>query len=118
MRAVAREQIQANQHLRPKPLLPARARGHKTRLQERFGPKMLVSLYLLARNGSHGFAFVDQQPSQPGGVFLLQDHREDRYRSATASFHQVFSESTEIYGPYTRSRAHSNEVLSPSPVSM
>src|SRR5437016_2824956 len=34
MRAVAREQIQANQHLRPKPLLPARARGHKTRLLE------------------------------------------------------------------------------------
>src|SRR6266699_2079116 len=82
--------------------------------QERFGPKMLVSLYLLARNGSHGFAFVDQQPSQPGGVFLLQDHREDRYRSATVSLHQVFSESTEIYGAYTRSRAHSNEVLSPS----
>jgi len=82
--------------------------------QERFGPKMLVSLYLLARNGSHGFAFVDQQPSQPGGVFLLQDHREDRYRSATVSLHQVFSESTEIYGAYTRSRGHSNEVLSPS----
>ena len=82
--------------------------------QEKFGRETLVSLELLARNGSHGFAFVDQQPSQPGGVFLLQDHREDRYRSATFSARHVFSENTEIYGAYTRSRAHSNEVLNPA----
>lgn len=82
--------------------------------QEKFAHNTLVSLALLARNGSHGFAFVDQQPSQPGGVFLLQDHRQDRYRSATVSVRQVFSERTEIYGAYTRSRAHSNEVLNPS----
>ena len=82
--------------------------------QEKFGRRTLVSLDLLARNGSHGFAFVDQQPSQPGGIFLLQDHREDRYRSATFSARHIFSENTEIYGAYTRSRAHSNEVLNPS----
>ena len=82
--------------------------------QEKFGRKTLVGLELLARNGSHQFAFVDQQPSQPGGTFLLQDHRQDRYRSATLSARHVFSENTEIYGAYTRSRAHSNEVLNPS----
>ena len=82
--------------------------------QEKFGRNTLVSLELLARNGLHGFAFVDQQPSQPGGIFLLQDHRQDRYRSATLSVRHVFSESAEIYGAYTRSRAHSNEVLNPS----
>ena len=82
--------------------------------QEKFGRSTLVSLDLLARNGSHGFAFVDQQPSQPGGIFLLQDHRQDRYRSATFSIRHVFSENTEIYGAYTRSRAHSNEVLNPA----
>jgi hypothetical protein len=81
---------------------------------EKFGRSTLVSLDLLARNGSHGFAFVDQQPSQPGGIFLLQDHRQDRYRSATFSIRHVFSENTEIYGAYTRSRAHSNEVLNPA----
>jgi hypothetical protein len=82
--------------------------------QEKFGRKMLVNLYLLARNGSHGFAFVDQQPSEPGGIFLLQDHREDRYRSVTVSLRHEFSENAEIYGAYTGSRAHSNEVLNPS----
>ena len=82
--------------------------------QEKFGKNTLVGLELLARNGSHGFAFVDQQPMQPGGIFLLQDNREDRYRSATFSVRHVFSEATEVYGAYTRSKAHSNEVLNPA----
>lgn len=81
--------------------------------QEKVGRNTLVSLDLLARNGSHGFAFVDQQPSQPGGIFLLEDQRQDRYRSATFSARHIFSENTEIYGAYTRSRAHSNQVLNP-----
>jgi hypothetical protein len=81
--------------------------------QEKFGGSTLVGLELLARNGSHGFAFVDQQPSQPGGIFLLQDQRKDRYRSATFSVRHVFSENTELFGAYTRSRARSNEVLNP-----
>ena len=82
--------------------------------QEKFGRNTLVSLELLARNGSHGFAFVDQQPTQQGGIFLLEDQRKDRYRSATFSARHVFSENTEIYGAYTRSRAHSNEVFNPA----
>lgn len=82
--------------------------------QEKFGRNTLVSLDLLARNGAHGFVYVDQQPSQPGGIFLLQDTRQDRYRSATLSVRHVFSENTEVYGAYTRSKAHSNEVLNPS----
>ena len=82
--------------------------------QEKFGSKTLVGLELLARNGYHGFAYVDQQPAQPGGIFLLQDHRKDRYRSATISIRQIFSDSTEAYGAYTRSRARSDEVLNPA----
>jgi hypothetical protein len=82
--------------------------------QEKLGQKTLVGLELLARNGYHGFAYVDQQPSQPGGIFLLQDHRKDRYRSATFSIRRVFSETTEIYAAYTRSRARSDEVLNPA----
>src|SRR5215472_3110550 len=82
--------------------------------QEKFGRNTLVSLELLARNGSHGFAFVDQQPTQQGGIFLLKDQRKDRYRAATFSVRHVFSENTEIYGAYTRSRARSNQVLNPA----
>jgi hypothetical protein len=82
--------------------------------QEKLGQKTLVGVELLARNGYHGFAYVDQQPAQPGGIFLLQDHRKDRYRSATFSIRHVFSETTEVYAAYTRSRARSNEVLNPA----
>ena len=81
--------------------------------QQKFAHSTLLTLSLLARNGSHGFVYVDQQPTQPGGIFLLQDTRKDRYRSATATVRHVFSESTEIYAAYTRSIAHSNEVLNP-----
>ena len=82
--------------------------------QEKFGKNTLLSLDLLARNGDHGFAYVDQQPTQPGGIFLLQDQRKDRYRAATVSLRHAFSETTELYGAYTRSQAHSNEVLNPA----
>ncbi|HKW56682.1 MAG TPA: carboxypeptidase regulatory-like domain-containing protein [Candidatus Acidoferrum sp.] len=82
--------------------------------QQKFAHGTLFGLELLARNGYHGFAFVDQQPSQPGGIFLLQDHRKDRYRAATVSLRHVFSEDLEFYGAYTRSVAHSNEVFNPT----
>ncbi|MGC1485049.1 MAG: carboxypeptidase regulatory-like domain-containing protein [Candidatus Acidiferrum sp.] len=82
--------------------------------QQKFAHSTLLGLQFLARNGSHGFAYVDQQPAQLGGIFLLQDTRKDRYRSATVSLRHVFSESMEIYGAYTRSAAHSNEVLNPA----
>src|SRR6202171_3955633 len=81
--------------------------------QQKIGRKTLASIEIIAGNGYHGFAYVDQTPGQPGGNFLLQDNRKDRYRSATFSVRHVLSETTEVYGAYTRSRAHSNEVLNP-----
>ena len=83
-------------------------------LQQKLLHNTLLTLNLLARNGSHGFVYVDQQPAQLGGIFLLEDTRKDRYRSVTASVRHVFSESMEVYAAYTRSIAHSNEVLNPA----
>jgi hypothetical protein len=82
--------------------------------QQKIKRNTLLGLELLARNGYHQFAYVDQQPAQPGGIFLLQDHRKDRYRAATLSVRHVFSEATEVYAAYTRSRARSDEVLNPA----
>jgi|HubBroStandDraft_6_1064221.scaffolds.fasta_scaffold00244_19 hypothetical protein len=82
--------------------------------QQKFAHNTLLTLNLLARNGYHAFAYVDQQPAQPGGIFLLQDTRKDRYRSATLSARHVFSVTTEVYAAYTRSIAHSNQVLNPA----
>ena len=82
--------------------------------QQKIGHNTLIGLELLARNGYHQFAYVDLQPAQPGGIFLLQDHRKDRYRSATLSARHVFSETAEVYAAYTRSRARSDQVLNPA----
>lgn len=82
--------------------------------QQKFAHNTLLGLELLARNGSHEFAYVDQQPAQPGGIFLLQDTRKDRYRAATVSVRHVFSEDMQVFGAYTRSVSHSNEVLNPA----
>jgi len=82
--------------------------------QQKIKHNTLIGLELLARNGNHQFAYVNQQPTQPGGIFLLQDHRKDRYRSATLSARHVFSETTEVYAAYRRSRARSDEVLNPA----
>jgi outer membrane receptor protein involved in Fe transport len=81
--------------------------------QQKFKRNTLIGLELLARNGYHQFAYVDQQPAQPGGIFLLEDNRKDRYRSALISVRHQFSEATQVYAAYTRSYAHSNEVLDP-----
>jgi Carboxypeptidase regulatory-like domain len=81
--------------------------------QQKIRRNTIVDLELLARNGYHGFVYVDQNPAVAGGTFLLQDTRKDRYRAATFSVRHIFSEDTQMYGAYTRSRAHSNQVLNP-----
>ncbi len=82
--------------------------------QQKIGRKTLVGAELLARNGYHGFAYVDQQPALPGGIFLLEDHRKDRYRAATFSVRYNLAADTGFYAAYTRSRAHSDEDLDPA----
>src|SRR6266478_4606410 len=81
--------------------------------QQKIRRNTLFNIELLARNGYHGFVYVDQSPAQIGGTFLLQDTRKDRYRAATLTLRHVFSEEAQVYGAYTRSRAHTNQVLNP-----
>jgi hypothetical protein len=81
--------------------------------QQKIKGNTLIDLLLLARNGYHQFAYVDQQPAQPGGLFVLEDNRKDRYRSLTFSVRHIFSEATQVYAAYTRSVADSNQVLNP-----
>jgi hypothetical protein len=82
--------------------------------QQKIRRNTIVDVSLLARNGYHGFVYVDQNPAQAGGILLLQDSRKDRYRAGTLTLRHIFSEDTEIYGAYTRSRANTNQVLNPA----
>src|SRR5712691_7931931 len=57
--------------------------------QQKIRRNTLLDVELLARNGYHGFVYVDQHPAQAGGTFPLQDTRKDRYRAAIATLRHV-----------------------------
>jgi hypothetical protein len=82
--------------------------------EQRLGSSTFTGVTLLRRVEGDGFAYEDIQPAPPGGlggVFLLQDHRRDRYSSGEVWARHVFKNKAEIYGDYTRSSARSNEAL-------
>jgi len=81
---------------------------------EKIGGGTFAGVHLIARNEHSGLAYEDLVPSQPGGVFLLQNNRRDRYRAAEVSLRHSFRSQAEIFGNYTRSRARTNEVLDPT----
>src|SRR5216684_1624033 len=68
--------------------------------QQKLRRNTLFDIELLARNGYHGFVYVDQNPAQIGGTLLLQDTRKDRYRAATITLRHVFSDDAQVYGAY------------------
>lgn len=82
--------------------------------QQKIGKNTFVGLELLARNGRDQLAYEPLQAGQPGTLFLLQNHRRDRYRAATLSLRHAFRERVEVFGSYTRSRNRSNEVIGQS----
>jgi hypothetical protein len=85
--------------------------------EQKFGSNTFAGVTLLRRVESDGFAYEDIQPAPLGGVFLFQDHRSDRYRSAEVWARRVFKNKAEIYADYTRSSARSNEALDYSLIS-
>lgn len=81
---------------------------------ERIGAGTLAGVHFIARDEHAGLAYEDLVPAQPGGTFLLQNNRRDRYRAVDISLRHSFRGSAEVFGDYTRSRARSNEVLDPT----
>ena len=77
--------------------------------------KIPGSIYLRAdfieRRGSQGFVYANQSNSSFRGDFVLQNTRKERYDAITLTARRVFSGGHVILASYTRSRAHSNEVL-------
>ncbi len=81
---------------------------------QKIGPNTQAGIHLLGRDGHLGLVYDDQQLAQPGALFLLQNHRRDRYRAVEISLRHSFSEKAHFFADYTRSRARSNEVLDTS----
>jgi hypothetical protein len=76
--------------------------------------KLPAAVYLkaefLEKRGSRGFVY-NTANNAAGGNFILQNTRDDRYDAFQLALRHNFRESYVIMGSYTRSRAHSNQVL-------
>ena len=82
-------------------------------LEPRFREKLPAAIYLkaefLEKRGSRGFVY--NTPNGSGGNFILENTRDDRYDAFEVTLRHNFRESYMLMGSYTRSRAHSNQVL-------
>lgn len=76
--------------------------------------KLPWSLYLkaefLQKLGTHGLVY-NTLNGQPGGNFVLQNTREDRYHAFQLDLRRAFRQRYMVFGSYTRSSARSNQVL-------
>ena len=76
--------------------------------------KLPGSIYLKAefmqRNGTHGLVY-NTVNGLPGGNFILENTREDRYHSFEVNLHRAFLHRYSVFGSYTRSSSRSNQVL-------
>ncbi len=76
--------------------------------------KLPAAIYLkaefLEKRGTRGFVY-NIPNGAPIGDFVLENTRDDRYDAIEVSLRHNFRESYMLMGSYTRSRAHSNQVL-------
>ncbi len=76
-----------------------------------FGKKTQTKINYVQRNERLGLAYEKAFSSPSDNLFLLQNHRRDRYRAFQASFRHSFSDKTGISGSYARSSARTNRVF-------
>ncbi len=76
--------------------------------------KLPGSIYLkaefLQRNGTHGLVY-NTANGLPGGDFVLENTRDDRYHSFEVNLRRAFRHRYSVFGSYTRSSSRSNQVL-------
>ncbi len=79
-------------------------------LEKKLPYAIFLKLEFLEKRGVHGFAYNTLNGTVDGN-FLLTNERDDRYDAFTVSLRHRFRQRYEIFGAYTRSRSHTNEVF-------
>lgn len=79
--------------------------------EQKLGKGSRFKLNYTQRNGRLGLAYdkVESDPSE--SVFILQNHRRDRYRSYQVSFQHAFTDKASLTANYTRSSTWTNRVF-------
>ncbi len=79
-------------------------------LEKKLPDAIFLKLEFIEKRGVHGFAYNTQNGAVDGN-FFLENQRDDRYDAFTVSARHRFRQHYEIFGAYTRSRAHTNQVF-------
>jgi Carboxypeptidase regulatory-like domain len=79
-------------------------------LEKKLPYAIFMKLEFQQRRGARGFAY-NILNGAVDGTFYLENQRDDRYDSVELSLRHRFRQYYEIFGAYTWSRAHTNEVF-------
>ena len=79
-------------------------------LEKKLPKSFFLKAEFMDRRGTRGFVY-DTLNSASGGNFVLQNTRDDLYRAFQLTLRRGFGKRYMVLGSYTRSTAHSNQVL-------
>jgi len=79
-------------------------------LEKKLPASLFLKAEFLQRRGTHDFVY-NTPNNLPGGNFILQNTRDDRYNAFQVTMRRNFRQRYMVMGSYTRSSAHSNQVL-------
>ena len=79
-------------------------------LEKKLPAAVFLKLEFIEKRGVHGFAY-NTLNGAVNGNFFFGNGRDDRYDAFTVSARHRFRQHYEIFGAYTRSRSHTNEVF-------
>ena len=79
-------------------------------VEKKLPGQVFLKAEFIEKRGTHGFAY-NTVGGAVDGNFILGNTRDDRYDAVTVSARHNFRERYEVFGAYTRSRAHTNEAF-------
>ena len=79
-------------------------------LEKKLPAALFMKAEFLQRQGTHDFVY-NTPNNLPGGNFILQNTRDDRYNAFQITLRRSFRQRYTVMGSYTRSSTHSNQVL-------
>ncbi len=79
-------------------------------LEKKLPASLFMKAEFMQRRGTHDFVY-NTPNNLPGGNFILQNTRDDRYNAFQLTLRRSFRQRYMVMGSYTRSSGHSNQVL-------
>jgi Carboxypeptidase regulatory-like domain len=79
-------------------------------LEKKLPASLFMKAEFMQRQGTHDFVY-NTPNNLPGGNFILQNTRDDRYNAFQITLRRNFGQRYSVMGSYTRSSTHSTQAL-------